>query len=156
MKTELNKKIWLDEETHRLIKTNASKYDMRMPQYVKYLVDNTKDTIQENKHQTYLDLSYDDKLKKIWEYYNLNADTFEIINYIIFKATNNYVIDQDIFLNSLLIDGYVAYEKIYNKGKTKVINYVPLSPLSLTPKMDGKKKVWVQYKGSDNERILFD
>jgi hypothetical protein len=60
-----------------------------------------------------------------------------------------------------LIDGFLAFEIIYNKAQTQIIGFQKLDPASLRPdvkKIDGSyKNVWIQYEEMpDFTRILLD
>jgi len=58
-----------------------------------------------------------------------------------------------------LIDGYLAFEIIYNDTQDQIIGFKELDPVSLIPIIDDQtnKKMWIQYKGQGaKERKLFD
>lgn len=63
------------------------------------------------------------------------------------------------YFRKFLIDGYLAFEIIYDDKQTEVIGFKELDPISLLPafnKEDGKK-VWIQYKDDPmKERKLYD
>jgi hypothetical protein len=63
------------------------------------------------------------------------------------------------FFRKWLIDGYLAFEIIYNDKQTEIIGFKELDPVSLMPGVDtdSGKKVWVQYKGQGaKEKKLWD
>jgi len=63
------------------------------------------------------------------------------------------------YFRKWLIDGYIAFEIVYNDDQTEIIGFKELDPVSLMPSFDTKenKKVWVQYKGEGvKERVLYD
>jgi hypothetical protein len=58
-----------------------------------------------------------------------------------------------------LVDGYLAFEIVYDDEQKNIIGFKELDPVSLMPGIDkeSNKKIWVQYKGQGvKERILFD
>jgi hypothetical protein len=58
-----------------------------------------------------------------------------------------------------LIDGYLAFEIIYNDTQDQIIGFKELDPVSLIPVIDDQtnKKMWIQYKGQGvKERKLYD
>jgi hypothetical protein len=63
------------------------------------------------------------------------------------------------YFRKWLIDGYLAFEIVYNDKQTEIIGFKELDPVSLMPGIDtdNGKKVWVQYKGQGaKERKLWD
>lgn len=58
-----------------------------------------------------------------------------------------------------LIDGYLAFEIIYNDTQDEIIGFKELDPCSLMPAVDDKtnKKIWIQYKDDRvKQRVLYD
>lgn len=63
------------------------------------------------------------------------------------------------YFRKWLIDGFLAFEIVYNDKQTEIIGFKELDPHSLEPGVDSKtgKKQWVQYKGQGaKERKLWD
>ena len=63
------------------------------------------------------------------------------------------------YFRKWMIDGYLAFEIVYNDKQTEIIGFKELDPISLMPGIDSDdgKKVWVQYKGEGaKERTLWD
>ena len=63
------------------------------------------------------------------------------------------------YFRKWLIDGYLAFEIVYNDKQTEIIGFKELDPISLMPGIDTDdgKKVWIQYKGEGaKERTLWD
>jgi len=63
------------------------------------------------------------------------------------------------YFRKWLIDGYLAFEIVYNDKQTEIIGFKELDPVSLMPGIDTDdgKKVWIQYKGEGaKERTLWD
>ena len=63
------------------------------------------------------------------------------------------------YFRKWMIDGYLAFEIVYNDKQTEIIGFKELDPISLMPGIDSAdgKKVWVQYKGQGaKERTLWD
>lgn len=63
------------------------------------------------------------------------------------------------YFRKFLIDGYLAFEIIYNPEQTEIIGFKEIDPITLVPgynKNDGKK-VWTQFKDDPiKERTLYD
>ena len=63
------------------------------------------------------------------------------------------------YFRKWMIDGYLAFEIVYNDKQTEIIGFKELDPISLMPGIDDEdgKKVWIQYKGEGaKERKLWD
>ena len=63
------------------------------------------------------------------------------------------------YFRKWMIDGFLAFEIVYNDKQTEIIGFKELDPISLMPGIDSAdgKKVWVQYKGQGaKERTLWD
>lgn len=63
------------------------------------------------------------------------------------------------YFRKWLVDGFLAFEIVYNDKQTEIIGFKELDPISLMPGIDTEtgKKQWVQYKGGGpKERILWD
>tara|TARA_R110001592_G_scaffold120545_3_gene324939 strand:- start:18296 stop:19930 length:1635 start_codon:yes stop_codon:yes gene_type:complete len=84
------------------------------------------------------------------------GDTYnEIYQYFGFNDANS-VWD---YFRKWLIDGFLAFEIIYNDKQSQIIGFKELDPTSLMPAVDNEssKKIWIQYKGGGaKERTLFD
>ena len=63
------------------------------------------------------------------------------------------------YFRKWLVDGFLAFEIVYNDKQTEIIGFKELDPISLMPGVDPEtgKKMWVQYKGGGSkERKLWD
>ena len=63
------------------------------------------------------------------------------------------------YFRKFLVDGYLAFEIIYNPDQTEIIGFKEIDPITLIPgyNHDDGKKVWVQYKDDPTkERKLYD
>ena len=63
------------------------------------------------------------------------------------------------YFRKWLVDGYLAFEIVYNDKQTEIIGFKELDPISLLPGIDSDsgKKMWIQYKGQGvKERRLWD
>ncbi len=63
------------------------------------------------------------------------------------------------YFRKFIIDGFLAFEIVYNDKQTEIIGFKELDPISLMPAIDPEtgKKMWVQYAGQGNkERNLWD
>ena len=63
------------------------------------------------------------------------------------------------YFRKWLVDGYLAFEIVYNDNQTEIIGFKELDPRSLVPGIDTEtgKKQWVQYKGQGaKEKQLWD
>jgi hypothetical protein len=98
-----------------------------------YLSGNLKDEIKEKIH---------DNFKKIYYYLSFHDG----------QTAWNY-------FRKFLIDGYLAFEIIYNDDNSEIIGFKELDPISLMPGIDkdSNKQIWIQYKGQGaKERMLYD
>jgi len=95
--------------------------------------DNMDDKLKQN-----LDRAF----KKIYTYFNFNDGL---------SAWN--------FFRKWLVDGYIAFEIIYDTDNKNIIGFKELDPNSLEPAIEKKtnKKIYIQYKGQGaKERHLYD
>jgi len=63
------------------------------------------------------------------------------------------------YFRKWLVDGFLAFEIVYNDKQTEIIGFKELDPISLMPGLDTDtgKKQWVQYQGQGaKERKLWD
>jgi hypothetical protein len=63
------------------------------------------------------------------------------------------------YFNKWLIDGYLAFEIIYDEDEKNIIGFKELDPTTLVPTVNEKdgKKMWIQYQGDGtNQRQLYD
>jgi hypothetical protein len=63
------------------------------------------------------------------------------------------------YFRKWLVDGFLAFEIIYNDKQTEIIGFKELDPVSLMPAIDPEtgKKMWIQYQGQGvKERNLWD
>lgn len=83
-----------------------------------------------------------DSFNKIYEYFGF-SDGQSVWNYF----------------RKWLVDGYLAFEIIYDDEQRNIIGFKELDPVSLMPAIDKEtgKKIWLQYKGGGpKERTLYD
>lgn len=62
------------------------------------------------------------------------------------------------YFRKWLVDGYLAFEIIYNKEQDRIIGFKELDPITLEPSLDKEgKKIWKQFKGMPGkERLIYD
>lgn len=63
------------------------------------------------------------------------------------------------YFNKWLIDGYLAFEIIYDESEKNIIGFKELDPVTLVPTInkEDNKKIWIQYQGDgQKERVLYD
>lgn len=86
-------------------------------------------------------IALETNFKRVYQYFGFNNDI----------AAWSY-------FRKWLVDGYLAFEIIYNKDQTRIIGFKELDPISLEPGLDKEgKKVWKQFKGQPNkERVVYD
>lgn len=63
------------------------------------------------------------------------------------------------YFRKWLVDGFLAFEIVYNDKQTEIIGFKELDPISLMPAIDPEtgKKMWIQYQGQGvKERELWD
>jgi hypothetical protein len=95
----------------------------------------------------FLDIVTDDIVDNLKHYPNIKEvkNTIDIESVDFWNNVRNF-----------LIDGYLAYEIIFD-DKSKPIALNQLDPVSLVVKMEGNKKVWIQYPEDQfKKRILND
>lgn len=92
----------------------------------------------------------DDEIKFLYGFKNKIFEMYGIDGITIYQ-----------YLRTFLIDGYLAFEIIYDEKATKIIGFKELDPTSLRPDLELRNrifhKVWIQY--DDNEelrRVLTD
>ena len=111
----------------------------------------------------YIDKSYDEKRRILrkFAYENKEANTILIIlNKKIKESLSNYSKEKiELFIDDikdLLTDGYLAYEKIYEKDI--VIDCIKLDPTTLTPSIDPgtNKTMWIQYINDNSRRKILN
>ena len=91
----------------------------------------------------------DDIKEEIQKYFNRIYEYFSFSDGI--SAWN--------YFRKWLIDGFLAFEIIYNKTEDEIIGFKEIDPVTLSQGIDvkTKKKIWIQNKGEVNrERILYD
>jgi len=97
----------------------------------------------------------------------LNLDVPENVEKYMNKAFNNiyqyFGFNQDqsawYYFRKWLIDGYLAFEIIYNDKQDEIIGFKELDAVTLVPGVDKQtnKKVWYQFKDvPGKERMMFD
>jgi len=86
-------------------------------------------------------IALDTNFKRIYQYFGFNNDI----------AAWSY-------FRKWLVDGYLAFEIIYDKEQSRIIGFKELDPINLEPGIDKEgKKIWKQFKGMPNkERIVYD
>lgn len=77
------------------------------------------------------------------------------------KLYQNWGFANDIYAWSifrrLLVEGYLAYEIIYNTDETQIIGFKNIDPTTLTATIKDGYKMWIQFKGVANkERRIYD
>lgn len=63
------------------------------------------------------------------------------------------------YFRKFLIDGYLAFEMVYNDAQTDIIGFKEIDPITLVPGYNHEdgKKVWIQFKDDPiKERKLYD
>jgi hypothetical protein len=97
----------------------------------------------------YLDRSYVEKRKILRQYYTDNVIAYELVAYIIYHCDDfeNKILNKIELLKHILVDGYIAYEKIYDQ-RNNISDYEWIDASNLTIKVDSfGKKIW-QYNVS--------
>jgi len=112
----------------------------------------------DNKDTSYIDRPYEQKRKTLRKYYTVNPIAFELCNMVkykvLLKIDDNKFINSKEFIDTLLVDGYIMYEKVYDDDNLVSVNRV--DPLSFTMGMEDGKVIWHQNKGKDNYRVLIE
>ena len=110
---------------------------------------------------SFQDKPYTDKRMILRQYAHNNSLAYQTKLYIINSVSNgnNDIlpgIDIEELIDTLLVDGYVAYERFFNAAQDKILAYVPIDPISLTLTNDHKtnSKYWVQENTPETKRVL--
>jgi len=108
----------------------------------------------------YMDKSYNEKRKILRRQHFISKDIFELTNQVLYKVLKkikpNKFVDYKEVIKHILVDGYVAYEKIYDDND-KVIALNPIDPISLVLSVEKDGQIlWHQNKGTPFARILYD
>jgi hypothetical protein len=99
----------------------------------------------------YLDLGYVEKRKKLNQHYFYDADTFELINYVLDKC-NTTDTKKEFYLKTLLVEGFFACERIYDENN-KIIDYKMLDPLTLSPYMNKNGSIhYIQFENDPDRQ----
>jgi len=108
----------------------------------------------------FIDLSYSEKRRKYREFSRENGFAYEMKLYVLDNVLRgkkrNLLLNIDIeeMVNNLLVDGYVAYERIFDNNDN-IIAYNAIDPISLSL-VDGDIK-WVQHEDNpDIKRFLYE
>lgn len=102
----------------------------------------------------YLSIGDDLKLKE-----EIVEDVSRLYNQIYLAFNFNLDNSAWTFFRKFLIDGYLAFEIIYDDKQENIIGFKELDPITLMPGIDKKtnKKIWIQHKDNAmKERVLFD
>jgi len=115
-----------------------------------------KETIKE---VSYMDKPYTQKRKILRRQHFINKNILEITNEVLYKVLKrvkpNEFVDYNEIIRNILVDGYIAFEKIYDSDK--FISLIELDSTSLTISIDDDGQVmWHQYKGTNKSRILYE
>jgi hypothetical protein len=113
----------------------------------------------------FIDLSYSEKRQKYREFSRENGFAYEMKLYVLDNVLRgkkrNILLNIDIeeMINNLLVDGCVAYERIFDKNDN-IIAYNAIDPISLT--LDVRNAKWIQHEDNPNikrflnaEQILY-
>lgn len=94
---------------------------------------------------------------------NISKDLEEEVNDIYNNIYSYFgfvdVINPWNYFRKWLVDGFLAFEIIYNDSQKEIIGFKELDPVSLMPAIDkdSGKKIWIQYKDQGvKERKLWD
>jgi len=104
----------------------------------------------------YIDKSYIEKRKILRKFHFQSKVSNEIINEILYKVIKkvryHYLLDSNDFLQNLLIDGYICYEKKYINGI--LISLIPIDVVNLTIDYVDNETVYILNKNKDNQQIF--
>jgi hypothetical protein len=104
----------------------------------------------------YLDKSYTEKRKILRKFHFQSKESNDIINKILYKIIKkvkyHYLLDSNDFLQNLLIDGYICYEKKYINGI--LISLIPIDVVNLTIDYVDNETVYILNKDKNNQQIF--
>lgn len=127
----------------------------------KVVFEKIKQINQDAKPLDYMDLCYEDKRRILRQFMMKSKDANTAV--ITIKSKLNGILSEKYFklideyyLTSLLIDGYIAFEIIYdnhiNRESSKILKLEPIDPITLVPYTDK----WIHYPDNKNKkRILY-
>ena len=107
---------------------------------------------------SFRDLPYNKKRQKYREYSVNNGFAYEMKLFTLDRILRGKKrdilpgLDIEMFTNNLLVDGYIAYERVFDTKCENIIDYVAIDPITLTNKIYDDKKIWVQYDDKPNMR----
>ena len=109
------------------------------------------------KKVSYLDKSYLEKRKILRNFHFMNSDCYDLTNMVRYKILERIddekeLIDVNNLIKTILVDGYVAFEKIYDGDKLS--NLIRIDPLTFNMELIDGELVWFMNKGEENSRIL--
>ena len=86
-------------------------------------------------------IALETNFKRIYQYFGFNNDI----------AAWSY-------FRKWMVDGFLAFEIIYNKEQNRIIGFKELDPINIMPGLDKEgKKIWTQFKGQPGkERNIYD
>jgi len=106
----------------------------------------------------FMDLSYEDKRRKYRQYAVQNGFAYEMKLFIMDEISQGLPkeiltgIEIDQYLSNLLVDGYLAFERVFDSKGEKIIDYQSIDPTTLIIGSDSdNKQVWIQY--NDNPKM---
>ena len=116
--------------------------------------------MSKDKTITFKDLSYEDKRKKYRQYAVDNGFAYEMKLFIIDEIAKGFKkevfgLPIERYLSNLLIDGYLAFERVFDSKEEEIIDYQIIDPTTLISSINDNKKIWIQYNDNPSmKRIL--
>ena len=114
---------------------------------------------EKDKKIKFNDKTYIEKRQILRQYNFDNGFAYEmrlfILDEILQGLDLNIKLPIEEIVANMLVDGYIAYERIFDDKQTTIMDYIAVDPATLTSKMDGESFVWVQYADNeDYKRVL--
>lgn len=145
--------LTLNRDVYEALKNwiNVSKKDKQIDYRDRTYLDKRKTLRQlsvKDEIKNYIDIVSDD----VWDRIKIfNVGRYDFIKSIIDLDDINFYST----IKTLLIDGFLAYEIIYNEEQNKITGLNPIDPISLIVKPDpdnDNKFSWIQYPDNDSMR----
>jgi len=115
---------------------------------------------KEKKNVNFMDLSYEDKRRKYREYAVQNGFAYEMKLFVMDEISHGLPkeilpgVEIEHYLSSLLVDGYIAFERVFDSKEMKIIYYQSIDPTTLITSEMHNKKVWIQYNDKPELRRI--
>jgi hypothetical protein len=113
---------------------------------------------KQTKDIKYQDKSYNEKRKILRRFNYTDSNCHELVSEVKYKILkkikDNKFVDKKYVINMILVDGYVAFEKIFDGDDLIGLNAV--DPLTLITEIKDGEVIWHHNKDTAHARVLYD